>query len=70
MDRITKKFPIGSKHKGSVRNFTNFGVFIELEEGIDGLIYIQIFMDKKIKHPSEFLSIEDKIDVVILRSRC
>ena len=64
---ITKKFPIGSKHTGSVRNFTNFGVFIELEEGIDGLIYISdLSWTKKIKHPSEFLSIEDKIEVVIL----
>ena len=64
---ITNKFPIGSKHKGSVRNFTNFGVFIELEEGIDGLIYISdLSWTKKIKHPSEFLSIEDKIEVVIL----
>ena len=64
---ITKKFPIGSKHKGSVRNFTNFGVFIELEEGIDGLIYISdLSWTKKIKHPSEFLSLEDEIDVVIL----
>jgi len=64
---ITKKFPIGSKHNGSVRNFTNFGVFIELEEGIDGLIYISdLSWTKKIKHPSEFLSIDDKIDVVIL----
>ena len=64
---ITKKFPIGSKHIGSVRNFTNFGVFIELEEGIDGLIYISdLSWTKKIKHPSEFLSLEDKIDVVIL----
>ena len=64
---ITKKFPIGSKHKGSVRNFTNFGVFIELEEGIDGLIYISdLSWTKKIKHPSEFLSLEDKIEVIIL----
>ena len=64
---ITKKFPIGSKHKGSVRNFTNFGVFIELEEGIDGLIYISdLSWTKKIKHPSEFLSLGDKIDVIIL----
>ena len=64
---ITKKFPIGSNHTGSVRNFTNFGVFIELEEGIDGLIYISdLSWTKKIKHPSEFLSIEDKIEVVIL----
>jgi small subunit ribosomal protein S1 len=64
---ITKKFPIGSKHKGSVRNFTNFGVFIELEEGIDGLIYISdLSWTKKIRHPSEFLSLGDKIDVIIL----
>ena len=64
---ITKKFPIGSKHTGSVRNFTNFGVFIELEEGIDGLIYISdLSWTKKIKHPSEFLALDDKIEVVIL----
>ena len=64
---ITKKFPIGSNHIGSVSNFTNFGVFIELEEGIDGLIYISdLSWTKKIKHPSEFLSLEDKIEVVIL----
>jgi len=64
---ITTKFPIGSKHTGSVRNFTNFGVFIELEEGIDGLIYISdLSWTKKIKHPSEFLALNDKIDVVIL----
>ena len=64
---ITKKFPIGSKHTGSVRNFTNFGVFIELEEGIDGLIYISdLSWTKKIKHPSEFLGLNDKIEVVIL----
>ena len=64
---ITKKFPIGSNHTGSVRNFTNFGVFIELEEGIDGLIYISdLSWTKKIKHPSEFLSLGDKIEVLIL----
>ena len=64
---ITKKFPIGSKHTGSVRNYTNFGVFIELEEGIDGLVYISdLSWTKKIKHPSEFLSLDDKIEVVIL----
>ena len=64
---ITNKFPIGSNHSGSVRNFTNFGVFIELEEGIDGLIYISdLSWTKKIKHPSEFLSLGDKIEVVIL----
>ena len=64
---ITKKFPIGSKHTGSVRNFTNFGVFIELEEGIDGLIYISdLSWTKKVKHPSEFLALNDKIEVIIL----
>ena len=64
---ITKKFPVGSKHKGKVRNFTNFGVFIELEEGIDGLIYISdLSWSKKIKHPSEFLSIGDMIEVIVL----
>ena len=64
---ITKKFPVGSKHNGSVRNFTNFGVFIELEEGIDGLIYISdLSWTKKIKHPSEFLSLDDNIEVIIL----
>ena len=64
---ITKKFPVGSKHSGKVRNFTNFGVFIELEEGIDGLIYISdLSWTKKIKHPSEFLSIDDMIDVIVL----
>ena len=64
---ITKKFPIGSTHTGSVRNFTNFGVFIELEEGIDGLIYISdLSWTKKVKHPSEFLALNDKIEVIIL----
>ena len=64
---ITKKFPIGSKHTGSVRNFTNFGVFIELEEGIDGLVYISdLSWTKKIKHPSEFLTLDQKIEVIIL----
>ena len=64
---ITNKFPVGSKHNGSVRNFTNFGVFIELQEGIDGLIYISdLSWTKKIKHPSEFLSLDDNIEVVIL----
>ena len=56
-----------SKHNGTIRNFTNFGVFIELEEGIDGLIYISdLSWTKKIKHPSEFLALNDKIEVVIL----
>ena len=64
---ITKKYPVGSKHKGEVRNFTNFGVFIELEEGIDGLVYISdLSWTKKIKHPSEILSLNDKINVIVL----
>ncbi|MFA7446413.1 MAG: 30S ribosomal protein S1, partial [Flavobacteriaceae bacterium] len=64
---ITSKYPIGSKHSGTVRNFTNFGVFVELEEGIDGLIYISdLSWTKKIKHPSEFVSVGDKLDVVVL----
>jgi small subunit ribosomal protein S1 len=51
---ITAKYPVGSKHTGIVRNFTNFGIFVELEEGIDGLIYISdLSWTKKIKHPSE-----------------
>ncbi|MDC1012186.1 30S ribosomal protein S1 [Flavobacteriaceae bacterium] len=64
---ITSKYPIGSKHKGLVRNFTNFGVFIELEEGIDGLVYISdLSWTKKVKHPSEVLTLGDKIDVIVL----
>jgi small subunit ribosomal protein S1 len=64
---ITEKYPLKSKHKGIVRNFTNFGVFIELEEGIDGLVYISdLSWTKKIKHPSEILSIGDSIDVIVL----
>ncbi|MCB0456865.1 MAG: 30S ribosomal protein S1 [Flavobacteriaceae bacterium] len=64
---ITSKYPVGSKHKGIVRNFTNFGVFVELEEGIDGLIYISdLSWTKKIKHPSEFTNIGDKLEVVVL----
>ncbi len=64
---ITDKYPVGSKHKGIVRNFTNFGVFVELEEGIDGLIYISdLSWTKKIKHPSEFVSVGDTLEVVVL----
>ena len=64
---ITAKYPLKSKHKGIVRNFTNFGVFIELEEGVDGLIYISdLSWTKKIKHPSEFLALGDKINVIVL----
>ena len=64
---IESKYPVGSKHVGTVRNFTNFGVFVELEEGIDGLIYISdLSWTKKIKHPSEFCAVGDKLDVVVL----
>jgi small subunit ribosomal protein S1 len=64
---ITTKYPVGSKHKGIVRNFTNFGVFIELEEGVDGLVYISdLSWTKKVKHPSELLTLADEIDVVVL----
>ncbi|MCK6607711.1 MAG: 30S ribosomal protein S1 [Flavobacterium sp.] len=61
---ITAKYPVGSKHTGIVRNFTNFGIFVELEEGIDGLVYISdLSWTKKIKHPSEFVNVGDKLDV-------
>ena len=64
---ITSKYPVGSKHTGTVRNFTNFGIFVELEEGIDGLVYISdLSWTKKIKHPSEFVNVGDKLDVVVL----
>ena len=64
---ITKKYPVKSKHKGLVRNFTNFGVFVELEEGVDGLIYISdLSWTKKIKHPREFCKTGEKIDVLVL----
>jgi small subunit ribosomal protein S1 len=64
---ITSKYPVGSRHEGIVRNFTNFGVFVELEEGIDGLIYISdLSWTKKVKHPSEFCAVGDKLEVVVL----
>lgn len=64
---ITAKYPVGSRHTGTVRNFTSFGVFVELEEGIDGLIYISdLSWTKKIKHPSDFVNVGDKLDVVVL----
>jgi small subunit ribosomal protein S1 len=64
---ITSKYPVGSRHSGIVRNFTNFGIFVELEEGIDGLIYISdLSWTKKIKHPSEFVNVGEKLDVVVL----
>ena len=64
---IETKYPVGSNHTGTVRNFTNFGVFVELEEGIDGLIYISdLSWTKKIKHPSEFCNVGDKLEVIVL----
>ncbi len=64
---ITTKYPQGSQHKGTVRNFTNFGIFLELEEGIDGLIHISdLSWTKKVKHPSEFTSIGATLEVVVL----
>ena len=64
---ITTKYPQGSQHKGTVRNFTNFGIFLELEEGIDGLIHISdLSWTKKVKHPSEFTSIGAKLEVVVM----
>ncbi len=64
---IESKYPIESKHKARVKNFTNFGVFVELEEGIDGLIHISdLSWAKKIKHPSEFCNVDDELDVLVL----
>tara|TARA_B110000008_G_scaffold246144_1_gene256840 strand:+ start:2850 stop:4733 length:1884 start_codon:yes stop_codon:yes gene_type:complete len=64
---ITKKFPVGSKHSGTIRNYTNFGVFVELEEGIDGLVYISdLSWTKKIKHPSDFVTVGDTLEVQVL----
>lgn len=66
-DKIEDRYPIGSKHNAKVRNFTNFGVFVEIEEGIDGLIHISdLSWTKKVKHPAEFTSIGDVIDVLVL----
>jgi len=64
---IESKYPVGSKHTAKVRNFTNFGVFVELEEGVDGLVHISdLSWTKRIKHPSEFTSIGADIEVVVL----
>jgi len=64
---IEEKYTVGSKHTAKVRNFTNFGVFVEIEEGVDGLIHISdLSWTKKIKHPAEFTSIDSEIDVVVL----
>jgi small subunit ribosomal protein S1 len=64
---IAEKYPVGSKHTAIVRNFTTFGIFVELEEGVDGLIHISdLSWSKKIKHPAEFTKIGEKIDVIVL----
>ncbi len=64
---ILSKYPVGSKHKAKVRNFTNFGVFVELEEGVDGLIHISdLSWNKKVKHPAEFTKIGEELEVVVL----
>ena len=64
---IEEKYPVGSKHTAKVRNFTNFGVFVEIEEGIDGLIHISdLSWTKKVKHPAEFTQIGADIDVIVL----
>ena len=66
-EAIEVKYPVGSKHAARVRNFTNFGVFVELEEGVDGLIHISdLSWTKKVKHPSEFTQVGAQIDVVVL----
>ena len=66
-ENIEQRYPVGSKHTARVRNFTNFGVFVEIEEGVDGLIHISdLSWTKKVKHPSEFTKIGDNIEVVVL----
>ena len=66
-EAIEVKYPVGSKHNAKVRNFTNFGVFVELEEGVDGLIHISdLSWTKKVKHPSEFTQVGEQIDVIVL----
>ena len=66
-ENIEQRYPVGSKHTARVRNFTNFGVFVEIEEGVDGLIHISdLSWTKKVKHPSEFTKIGENIEVVVL----
>jgi len=66
-DEIEKKYEVGSHHKGIVRNLTNFGAFVELEEGIDGLVHISdLSWTKKVRHPSEVLKKDDEVEVVVL----
>ncbi|MDR1405797.1 MAG: 30S ribosomal protein S1 [Prevotellaceae bacterium] len=64
---ISERYPVGSRHQAKVRNFTNFGVFVEMEEGVDGLVHISdLSWTKKIKHPAEFTSIGESLDVIVL----
>ena len=66
-ENIDKRFPIGSRHTAKVRNFTNFGVFVEIEEGIDGLVHISdLSWTKKIKHPNEFTEVGAPLEIVVL----
>ena len=66
-ESIEQKYPVGSKHTAKVRNFTNFGIFVELEEGVDGLIHISdLSWTKKVKHPSEFTTVGAEIEVIVL----
>ena len=66
-DKIDERYPVGTKHTAIVRNFTNFGIFVEIEEGVDGLIHISdLSWTKKVKHPAEFTSIGAEIEVVVL----
>jgi small subunit ribosomal protein S1 len=64
---IANKYPVGSKHKGIVRNMTNYGLFVELEEGVDGLVHVSdLSWTKKIKHPNEFVKKDQELDVLVL----
>jgi small subunit ribosomal protein S1 len=66
-EMVEEKYPVGSKHMAKVRNFTNFGVFVEIEEGVDGLIHISdLSWTKKIKHPAEFTAIGEEIEIMVL----
>ena len=66
-EAIEEKYPVGSKHTAKVRNFTNFGIFVEIEEGVDGLIHVSdLSWTKKVKHPSEFTQIGAELDVQVL----
>ena len=66
-EKLLKKYDVGTQHKGLVRNLTNFGLFLELEEGIDGLVHVSdLSSDSKIKHPSEFIKLGEKLDVIVM----